>query len=218
MNYQKIYDSIVGRAKSRGLNKKLLNYYTEKHHIIPKCINGTNDVNNLALLTGREHYLCHWLLIKIHNNKKLFYAYHMLCNGAKSGRMKNKFIPKLSSKQYESMKRNLTSFFSNLHKNKIVTDECRLKMRTAKLGTHRTDETKAKISASTKGRVNYWTSKLVVSDKTKLLLSDKTEIDGIKFNSVKSAIKYATENLKISIREARRRLHSNKWPTWQIRR
>jgi hypothetical protein len=31
MNYQRIYDAIVERAKSRGLNKKLLKGYFEKH-------------------------------------------------------------------------------------------------------------------------------------------------------------------------------------------
>ena len=79
MNYQRIYNEITERAKSRGLNKKLLEGYFEKHHIIPKCLGGLNDKHNLVLLTGREHYLCHWLLWKINPfNQPLLYAFRMM--------------------------------------------------------------------------------------------------------------------------------------------
>lgn len=62
MNYQMIYDSLIERAKTR-----ILNAYTERHHIIPRCIGGTNDVANLVDLTPEEHYLAHQLLVKIYS-------------------------------------------------------------------------------------------------------------------------------------------------------
>lgn len=40
------------------------NYY-ENHHIIPRSLNGSNSSENLVLLTAREHFICHWLLVKI---------------------------------------------------------------------------------------------------------------------------------------------------------
>lgn len=36
------------------------------HHIIPKCLNGTDESSNLTRLTAREHYIAHLLLVKIH--------------------------------------------------------------------------------------------------------------------------------------------------------
>lgn len=61
MNYQRIYDSIVQRAKTRNLEE-----YCEVHHIIPRCLGGSNETENLVRLTPEEHYLAHQLLVKIH--------------------------------------------------------------------------------------------------------------------------------------------------------
>jgi uncharacterized protein YjhX (UPF0386 family) len=56
--YTKWYNNIINNAKNR-LN---IDEYTEKHHIIPKCLGGKEE-DNLVSLTAREHYICHWLLI-----------------------------------------------------------------------------------------------------------------------------------------------------------
>lgn len=64
MNYKKLYDSIIENAKLRGNNKKKLPYYTERHHIIPKCVGGTEDRTNKVLLTYREHLTIHHLIWK----------------------------------------------------------------------------------------------------------------------------------------------------------
>jgi len=61
MDYRKIYDSIVERGKNR-----IFEGYTESHHIIPRCMGGTDDSSNLVNLTAEEHYVCHQLLVKIY--------------------------------------------------------------------------------------------------------------------------------------------------------
>ena len=61
MNYKKIYDSLIARAKNRKLTE-----FTESHHIIPRCIGGNNDRSNLADLTPEEHYVAHQLLVKLY--------------------------------------------------------------------------------------------------------------------------------------------------------
>jgi hypothetical protein len=38
--------------------------YTERHHIIPKCIGGTDEPSNIVRLSAREHYIAHRLLVK----------------------------------------------------------------------------------------------------------------------------------------------------------
>jgi len=75
MNYNKIYDSLIERAKIR-----ILNGYTETHHIVPKCIGGSNEYTNLVDLTAREHFLAHWLLVKIYPNEfKILCAWNSFC-------------------------------------------------------------------------------------------------------------------------------------------
>lgn len=71
MNYRKHYDALMLKAKSRLLESE----YTESHHILPRCMGGSNSIDNLVELTYKEHYLAHWLLCKIHpDNPKLFAA------------------------------------------------------------------------------------------------------------------------------------------------
>lgn len=71
MDYKKIYDSIIKAANNRVI---ISGCYTELHHILPLCIGGTDDVDNLVRLYYREHFLAHWLLSKIYkgtNKEKL---------------------------------------------------------------------------------------------------------------------------------------------------
>lgn len=92
MNYQRIYESIISNAKTKTYYE-----YSEKHHIIPRCLGGNNNPDNIISLSYREHFLCHWLLCKIYpENKKLKAAF-----GAMLTRQKN------TSWQYEAVKRNL---------------------------------------------------------------------------------------------------------------
>ncbi len=63
MNYIKIYNKLVSNKTKR---KKDETTYYELHHIIPKCLGGSDEPSNLVLLTAREHFVSHRLLSKIH--------------------------------------------------------------------------------------------------------------------------------------------------------
>ena len=52
MNYENIYHSLCNRAKSRTLVRER-GY--EIHHILPTCLLGTNDKENLVKLTYMEN-------------------------------------------------------------------------------------------------------------------------------------------------------------------
>jgi hypothetical protein len=67
--YTRIYYRIISNAQSRTLPDGI---YVEKHHIIPKSLNGTNLKNNLVKLTAREHFICHRLLTKMLAGPDLF--------------------------------------------------------------------------------------------------------------------------------------------------
>ena len=76
MNYQKIYDQLIEKRKQYPLDKK--DCYCEKHHIIPRCLGGSNDKTNLINLTAREHYVAHCLLVKIAEQKHDKHMYHKM--------------------------------------------------------------------------------------------------------------------------------------------
>ena len=80
MNYERIYNQIIERAKNR-----ILVGYKETHHIIPRCMGGTNEKDNLVDLTAREHFMCHLLLTRIHpTHKGLRLAIWNMCNTKRS--------------------------------------------------------------------------------------------------------------------------------------
>lgn len=81
MNYKKIYDQLVEKCKVRGLDKSALEGYFEKHHIVPRCMEGDDSKENLVLFTAREHYVAHILLWKIYpQDPNLFHAAWMMSN------------------------------------------------------------------------------------------------------------------------------------------
>lgn len=62
--YTKIYMLLIDSRKKFNRNKKDGEVY-ESHHIIPKCMGGSNHISNKVFLTPREHYICHLLLTKM---------------------------------------------------------------------------------------------------------------------------------------------------------
>lgn len=78
--YRKWHDQIIERATGREL---LGNF--ERHHIKPKCLDGSNEKSNIVKLTYREHFLVHWLLTKFIKGKgkgKMLYALNMMTRKA----------------------------------------------------------------------------------------------------------------------------------------
>lgn len=73
MNYKKIYDALILKAKNREPSG-----YTESHHILPRCMGGLDEKSNLVRLTAREHYLAHWLLAKAYGTRKLVFAWRSM--------------------------------------------------------------------------------------------------------------------------------------------
>lgn len=103
MNYTHIYNKLI--------NKRLACTpvgYSEVHHIIPKCLGGTNNVNNLVRLTAREHYVAHKLLCRVYpHNKKLKIALWRFITG-------NSKQQNISSKDYQAIKKKLKPIFSEI--------------------------------------------------------------------------------------------------------
>ncbi len=108
MNYKRLYLNLISVRRNNILNDS---EYTEKHHIVPKCLGGNNAKKNIVRLTAREHFIAHWILVKIHpNNRSLMWAFLMMGNNKRTQR-------KLTSRQYQIIRAN----FSRNHPNKNNT-------------------------------------------------------------------------------------------------
>lgn len=66
MNYNKLYSRFIESKRSRLLIKQK-GY--EFHHILPKCLRGSNNKDNLVKLTHREHLRAHEYLAKMYNGE-----------------------------------------------------------------------------------------------------------------------------------------------------
>ena len=145
MDYKKIYNQLIERSQSEN-RVKGSGIYFERHHIVPKCLSGNNDKINLVLLTGKEHFIAHKLLCEIYpDNNKLHYALWRMMNLQSKNHVRNYNI---SSSEYERSKSLQSKLVQQLGKRNqhMVSLETRNKMRLAKLGKSRSNETKAKIS------------------------------------------------------------------------
>lgn len=100
MNYRKHYENLIKRAQSR-----VLTAYTESHHIIPRCMGGTDESENLVNLTPEEHYVAHQLLVKIYPNNVGLICAAMLMTGHKNKqRAQNKVYGWLKRKYAKAAK------------------------------------------------------------------------------------------------------------------
>lgn len=104
MNHRKIYDQLISKRISNPATG-----YTERHHILPRALGGTDDPTNLVVLTGREHWIAHLLLYKIHQCSKTAHACHMMAM-----RCDERGIPFVrNSRMYEKVRKDLLTVWSN---------------------------------------------------------------------------------------------------------
>lgn len=175
MTYKEFIDNILetrGRFGCEG--------YKERHHIIPKCMGGTNDETNLIDLYAREHFDAHKMLAEENpDNKKLFYAYWRMCV-TKKGDI-------CTADEYEVAKERCARMSSQLHKGrkwstlrrktlsekrkgsgnpmygKRLSEEHKMKLITSRKGAKQTEETKQKIREAHIGKTHSDESKKKVS-------------------------------------------------------
>jgi hypothetical protein len=151
MNYQRIHDAIIDRARNR-----MLQGYRERHHIIPKCIGGTNIPDNLVELTAREHFIIHRLLCELHpTNDKLFFAYRMMAVMKTSKDNDRTYY--VSSREFERIRLLANEKIGNALKGRKLPPRdpkiIKKQQETRKLNGYRhSAETKKKMSEKAKGR------------------------------------------------------------------
>lgn len=82
----------------------------EVHHVLPRCVGGTDRSHNLIKLTYREHYIAHYMLAKAYGGK-LWFAFNMMrrvCGG--------------KSVLYESARKYISKAISESNTGRLHTD------------------------------------------------------------------------------------------------
>lgn len=141
---RKEYVRVILFAKSQNRPKKDGNYY-ERHHILPKSLfpNWKTKKSNLVLLTAREHFIVHQLLIKIYPD---------------SNEMKCAFVPfqrpnadyEITTEEYEQIKRYNAELMKNRMTGKKKSPESVIKSANTRRGTKRTEAAKKLMSEKQK--------------------------------------------------------------------
>lgn len=122
MNYKKIYDQLVEKCRVRGLDKSSLEGYFEKHHVVPRCMGGSDNPENFVLFTPREHVIAHRLLWKAFpDNYSLMWAYTRTVNSHKGI---------LTAREVEQAKIAKALYMIN----RVVSEETKDKIRNTLLG------------------------------------------------------------------------------------
>lgn len=154
MNYKKLYKQICKRGQSRQINT-----YTEQHHIIPKSLGGDNSRSNLTDLTAREHFICHWLLVKFSkgdDRHKMLHALRLM--KAENPNQKGKrYSNANTSRVYESIKVE----YAKLQSQKFKGEG------NGMYGKKQTQEAKDAISKANTGRIVPLEERKKVSDSKK---------------------------------------------------
>ena len=141
--------------------------YHERHHIVPKCMGGTNNEKNLIDLFAREHFEAHRLLaLENPDNKKLTHAWWMMSTRLSSSELEEK----ITAEEYEESRKAFSQMMSGENNPMYgkpspmlgthLTDEQKqhlrelnLGERSPKYGVHLSEETKEKIRLSHIGKI-----------------------------------------------------------------
>ena len=143
MNYQKIYNNIVLKRQLHSFSG-----YGENHHIIPKSMGGKNTKSNMVRLTAREHFIAHWLLKKIHNNKEMIFAFFAMT------KMGNKTQKRYNSKSFQYARQAMALHLSETRSGEGHPMFGLKGDKSPNYGSKRSEKTKMALSASAKNRTS----------------------------------------------------------------
>lgn len=105
MNYKEFIDNIL-QIRGRFIDS---NEYHERHHIIPRCKNGSDNDDNLIDLFAKEHFIAHKLLAEENmDDKQLVRAYTLMA----FVKDQNQDRYELSPDEYEEARKVYASRFS----------------------------------------------------------------------------------------------------------
>lgn len=153
--YTRWYWALIRKAQAEKRTKTRRGQY-HRHHIVPKCLGG-GEGDNLVLLTPREHYVVHLLLIRMtrgRDRSRMVYAFRRF-------RPEDRSLS--SSRAYEAWRASLSmpcpdfvrQAISRANKGKKRTEEQKKTLSEAHLNSSYrcTEEHRKKLSEANLGRI-----------------------------------------------------------------
>jgi len=196
--FSKVYFSTIEKAKRRGWKKAR---GRERHHIIPQSLGGNNDKENLVYLSCREHFLCHWLLVKMTEGEYYHKMVYALMGMRAGNNQQERYHTIFTARVYEKYRIEHAEYHSTLMKSKNlvpwnkggveITDEHRENLRNAALQrAPKSEETIAKWKES---RAGYKHSE---ETRQKQSLASKGKLKGPQSEEHRLAISLAGKGIK----------------------
>ena len=214
MNYAKLYNRIIENRLNNPYNG-----YTEKHHIVPVSLGGSDSKDNLVRLTAREHFVCHWILVKMYRgNKNSYYkmlkAFNMMCNSISDKQERYKSCSRVFSVYREDMSRAMSALQVGENNSQAGTMwVCNLETKENKKVSNRQIPL-GWIAGRNKWKIPAPRPKKTVKEKVskKYLHGYEVLVGNVSYNS----ISHAADSLGIGHETARMRFKSNSFPEYVI--
>jgi hypothetical protein len=214
MNYAKLYNRII----ENRLNNPYKGY-TEKHHIVPVSLGGSNSKDNLVRLTAREHFVCHWILIKMYKgNKNSYYkmlkSFNMICNSISNKQERYRVCSRIFSVYREDMSKAMSALQVGKNNSQAGT------MWICNLATKENKKISngqipiGWVAGRNKWKVPAPRPRKIIKEKVskKYLHGYKVLVDNISYDS----ISHAADSLGIGHETARMRFKSENFPEYII--
>lgn len=135
--------------------------YHERHHIVPRCMGGTNDEENLIDLFAKEHFVAHKLLAQENpDNDGLAYAWTMMA----FVKDKNQERYELTPQEYEEARIKQSELTSRRSKELWKDDEYRKRVSETHKKENLSEETLSKLAEASRGRKHTEEDKRKIGD------------------------------------------------------
>ena len=157
--YEEFIDNILNTRGRFSCGEE----YHERHHILPRCMGGSDDDDNLIDLFAREHFIAHKLLAKENpENDKLTYAWWMMSHVKDKNQQRVEITPEEYEEARTAFSEVHSAIISQILKGHKVSAESRIKIsinhadvsaeNNPMYGKHHTEEAKLRVSNANKGR------------------------------------------------------------------
>lgn len=178
MNYERIYNLFIA-------SRKLIihvNIYTERHHILPRSLGGSDDEGNIVELTPDDHLFAHMLLAKIYGGKMWSALNFMLSSGKYLGRRSRAIYSAARQMHAKSISGENNPFFGKKHTEstrkrisekratQVISDESRKKQGDALRGRKQSAAHILKRVAAVKGKPHTEERKRKIADAARGLM------------------------------------------------
>ena len=186
--------------------------YHERHHIVPKCLGGTDEKENLIDLFAREHFEAHRLLaLENPENDSLAYAWTMMA----FVKDKNQERYELTPEEYEEARIKQSRLAAKRFTGENNPMYGKRGENSPMFGKHHSEEVRKKISKGNKGKQISETTRQKMKENHTDMSGENNPMYGKHFSDEsrekmrESAVARCTEEWKKNMSEQKKELFSN---------